>query len=286
MDNLCGTCYLELGISNRMILDFHNHIYPEKVAPTIVESLTQGKRFTAYGTGTAFGLRAEMKTSGVEACVVLGVAVSPALVEPTNRWILEQKGGDFFPIGSIHPFYENFKPAVRGLKMAGVRGIKLHPMFQNFYPDDERAFPFYEEIVQQGLFVIFHSGPGLVMKPGGEVMGTPERIARVLKVFPKMTLVVAHFGGFRMIEEAKKHILGKNVYIDTSYPPGLCFECQDWVLHMIHGHDPDRILFGTDTPYARQKEDAEYILRLPLSTELKEKILSKNGCKLLGLNEA
>jgi len=269
-----------------MILDFHNHIYPEKVAPAIVESLTQGKGFTAFGTGTASGLRAEMKRSGVEACVVLGVAVSPSLVEPTNRWILEQKGEAFVPIGSIHPFYEDFKPAVRGLKAAGVRGVKLHPMFQNFYPDDERAFPFYEEIVRQGLFVIFHSGPGLIMKPGEEVMGTPERIARVFKVFPRMTLVVAHFGGFRMIEEAKKHILGKDVYIDTSYPPGLCFERQDWVLHMIHGHDPDRILFGTDTPYARQKEDAEYILRLPLSADLKERILWRNGWNLLGLSEA
>ena len=66
-----------------------------------------------------------------------------------------------------------------------------------------------------------------------------------------------------MIDEARKHLIGKNVYIDTSYPPGLCFESQDWVLDMIQGHDPDRILFGTDTPYASQKEDAEYILRLP-----------------------
>jgi hypothetical protein len=55
---------------------------------------------------------------------------------------------------------------------------------------------------------------------------------------------------------------------------------------MIQRHDPDRILFGTDTPYARQKEDSEYVLRLPISSDLKEKILWKNGCRLLGLPEA
>jgi hypothetical protein len=136
------------------------------------------------------------------------------------------------------------------------------------------------------MFLIFHSGAGLVMKPGEEVMGTPERIARLLDVFPRMTLVVAHFGGFRMLEEARKHLMGKNVYVDTSYPPGLCFESKDRVLDMIQRHDPDRILFGTDTPYASQKNEAEYILQLPISMELKEKILWKNGCRLLGLSEA
>jgi hypothetical protein len=55
---------------------------------------------------------------------------------------------------------------------------------------------------------------------------------------------------------------------------------------MIQRHNPDRILFGTDTPYASQKRDAEYILQLPISTEIKEKILWKNGCRLLGLPEA
>ena len=268
-----------------MIVDFHNHIYPESIARTVVDRLRQEKGFGAYGTGTASGLRDEMRTSGVDACVVLGVAVSPALVEPTNRFILEQKGDGFFPIGSIHPFYQDYKPALKELKAAGVKGIKFHPMFQNFYPDDEKAFSLYEEIMGQKMFLIFHSGPGLIMKPGEEVMGTPERMGRLLEIFPTITLVVAHFGGFRMIEEAKKHLLGKQVYLDTSYPPGLCFEPQDWVLDMIRGHDPDRILFGTDTPYARQKEDVDYILRLPISTDLKEKILWKNGSKLLGLGE-
>jgi len=109
------------------------------------------------------------------------------------------------------------------------------------------------------------------MKPGEEVMGTPERMARLLDVFPKMTLVVAHFGGFRMLEEARKHLIGKNVYIDTSYPPGLCFEAKDRVLDMIQRHDPDRILFGTDTPYASQKRDAEYILQLPSPRSLRRR---------------
>jgi predicted TIM-barrel fold metal-dependent hydrolase len=269
-----------------MILDFHNHIYPEKVAQTIIGSLKSEMRLSAYGTGTVSGLRDEMKSSGVSTCVVLGVAVSPDLVEATNQWILKQGGDGFIPVGSIHPFYPNYRPLIKELKKAGIRGVKFHPLFQNFCPDDERVFPLYEELIRGDMFLIFHSGPGLAMKPGEEVMGTPERMARVLDAFPRITLIVAHFGGFRMLDEARKHLIGKNVYIDTSYPPGLCFEPQKRILDMILSHDPDRILFGTDTPYARQKEDSEYILRLAISSDLKEKILWQNGSKLLGLSEA
>jgi len=268
-----------------MILDFHNHIYPDKIARTVTDALGKEQGFTPYGTGTVAGLREEMKLSGVCACAVLAVSVAPALVETSNDWILKQRGKDFFPIASIHPFYEDYKVEVKRLKTQGVQGVKFHPIFQQFHPDDERVFPLYEEIVREGLFMIFHSGPGLSTKPGEEVMGTPERIGRVLQIFPKACLVIAHFGGFHMIDEARKHLIGKDVYIDTSYPPGLCFEPQDWVLDMIRGHDPDRILFGTDTPFARQKEDVTYIMNLPISEDLKEKILWKNGAKLIGLEE-
>ena len=263
-------------------LDFHNHIFPEKVANKIIDDLHK-EGFTPYGTGTILGLRKEMENSGVKACAALAVAVSPSLVEVTNSWILDKKGDGLFPVGSIHPLFREFKPEVKRLKEAGIKGIKFNALFQNFHPDDERAFPLYEELVNQEMFLMFHSGPGMLTKPGQEVYATPERLRRILDLFPRMTLIAAHFGGFHMIEESRKHLLGRDVYIDTSYPPGLCFEPQNWVVDVITSHDPDRILFGTDTPFARQKEDLEYILNLPISAELKEKILWKNGRRLLGL---
>lgn len=267
------------------ILDFHNHIFPEPIARRIITSLQTEMGFTPYGTGTVSGLRNEMKSSGVKACVALAVATSPALVESTNNWIMGQQKEDIIPVGSIHPLLENYQAEIKRLKEAGIKGIKFHSLFQQCRPDDEKVFPLYEEIIRQGLFAIFHSGPGLVSTPGEEVLATPKRFRALLDTFPDMVMVIAHFGGFHMIEESKKHLLGENIYIDTSYPPGLSFQSQDWVLDILHRHDPERILFGTDTPFASQKEDAAFILDLPIPAELKEKILWKNGQRLLGLNE-
>lgn len=264
------------------VLDFHNHVFPENISRKIIESVKKEKGFIPYGDGTILGLLKEMKRSGVKESVILAVAVSPAFVTSTNSWIIKQKKNSLIPVGSIHPLYESYKEEVKRLKEEGIKGIKFNSLFQNFRPDDERAFPLYEEILSHGMFMIFHSGPGLISKKDEEVLATPERISRLLSIFPKISMIVAHFGGAQLEEEAKKHILGKDVYIDTSYPPGLCFKPKEWTIDLIKRHDPERILFGTDTPFARQKEEIEYILNLPISDDLKEKILWKNGRRLLG----
>jgi predicted TIM-barrel fold metal-dependent hydrolase len=265
------------------IIDFHTHIFPDHIAPKIIDSIRKETGFTPSGEGTLESIKREMRRSQISISVALAVATSPQLTRPTNDWIIRQRDKDLIPIGSIHPLIENFKLELKLLKEAGIKGIKFNSIFQNIRPDDERIFPLYEEIMNHEMFMIFHSGKGLGENHSDEILSTPERISKLLNIFPKIRIVAAHFGGYKMIEESKKYLLGKDVYFDTSYPPGLCFQQKDLILYMINHHDPDRILFGTDTPFARQKEDVEYILNLPISEDLKEKILYKNGERLLGL---
>ncbi len=265
------------------IIDFHNHIFPDHIAPKVIESIKKETGFVPFGDGTVESLKKEMARSGVKISVVLAVATSANLTRPTNDWILKNRTSDLIPVGSIHPSLKDFKSEIRFLRDSGVKGIKINSIFQNIEPDDESIFPIYEEIVNNKMFIIFHSGRGLGEDHGTKVLSTPEKIVKILNIFPKLKIVVAHFGGYKMIEESKEHLLGKDVYFDTSYPPGLCYQQKDWVLHMIQNHDPDKILFGTDSPFARQKEDIEYILNLPISQDLKEKILYKNAQNLLGL---
>lgn len=270
-------------MSINKIIDFHNHIFPDHIALKVIESIKKETGFSPFGEGTIESLKKEMARSCVKISVILGVATSPRLTRPTNEWVIKNRTENLIPIGSIHPLLEDFKSEVKFLKDSGVKGVKFNSIFQNIRPDDENLFPIYEEIINNEMFLIFHSGRGLGEDHGSEVLSTPERIGKLLNIFPNIKMVIAHFGGYKMIEESKRHLLGKNVYLDTSYPPGLCFQDKKWVLDMIYHHDPDKILFGTDSPFSRQKEDIDYIMNLPISQELKERIFYKNAQDLLGL---
>ena len=52
---------------------------------------------------------------------------------------------------------------------------------------------------------------------------------------------------------------------------------------MIMEHPADRILFGTDSPWACQDEVAGMLKGLDLGEELEKRIFRDNGLKLLGL---
>ena len=52
---------------------------------------------------------------------------------------------------------------------------------------------------------------------------------------------------------------------------------------MFHRLGPERILFGTDSPWMDQKDTLELFQALPLSPEARERILWKNAMELYNL---
>jgi hypothetical protein len=46
---------------------------------------------------------------------------------------------------------------IRRMKSMGLKGIKLHSEFQDFFPDDERMFDLYEALGRD-MIVVFHAG--------------------------------------------------------------------------------------------------------------------------------
>ncbi|RKY35636.1 MAG: hypothetical protein DRP73_04545 [Candidatus Omnitrophota bacterium] len=108
---------------------------------------------------------------------------------------------------------------------------------------------------------------------------SPPRIARVLKEFPKLKLIAAHFGGFRLWDEVEKYLLGKDVYFDTAFFFGHL--PQKRIKTFLLNHPGDKILFGTDFPLQDQIKDIKFLKRLDIPDELKVKILGENARELL-----
>jgi len=264
-----------------MIIDIHTHIFPEKIAGTVLANAEKNLGLPPLAPGTKEGLIDKMDESGTDLSIVLGVAPESRYARSINDWLLSIRDNRVQCFGAIHPDMEGWEEELKRLKDHGVRGLKLHCLVQNIRPDDPRMYRIYEEAA--GKFILFFHAGGSPKKTNHpqEIMGTPARIAKVLDDFPGMKVIAAHFGGHQVLEQMKAHLLGREVYLDTSYPPNLSDLPPDEVLSIIRAHGVDKILLGTDFPWETQTRCLKYIRNLKLTEEEKEKILGGNARRLL-----
>ena len=64
-------------------------------------------------------------------------------------------------------------------------------------------------------------------------------------------------GGFRLWDEVQEHLIGLPIWLDTSYSLGHLPDEQ--FLEMVRAHGVERILFGTDAPWADMAEEVARI---------------------------
>ena len=258
-------------------------------------NLEQVGRVVAYTDGTLEDLRHSMKEAGVTHSVVLPIVTKPSQFRHINEFACsitheepDEDGLSIISFGGIHPDSPDYKGELRAIRDMGLKGIKLHPTYQNTYIDDIR----YERIIgyatELGLLISIHCGRDLGFPR--QVNATPARLHHMLEdVFPgdkgdTSKLILAHLGGHDMENESEQLLVGGSYYMDLAYILRLALPEQ--ILRMSRHHGIDKILFATDSPWSGQKEDVEYIKRIGFTEEELEKILYKNGAKLLGLKES
>jgi predicted TIM-barrel fold metal-dependent hydrolase len=263
-----------------MIIDTHTHIAPDKIA-NIVANIMKEHGYPLYGAMTITGLLSNMQNLGIDVSVTFCVADKPTGVKPSNEFVVNAcNNKKLLGLGTIHPDFEDYVNEIKRLRDNGIKGIKFNSLVQFFYPDEERMFPIYQALEDD--IVLFHAGVDPA-RPDAPVHATPERIAKVVKAFPKLKVVAAHYGGLGMLEEVKKHLVGKNLYLDTAWDVSLGELDPDQIAQIIIEHGSHRVLFGSDYPFIETKKELEWILKLPLSDEDKERILWKNAAELFGM---
>lgn len=261
----------------RMIIDAHAHIFPDKIA----EKATAGISGFYDGMKTAFGgslgeLLKQGKTAGVDRFIVQSVAVVPEQVRAINDFISESVRR--FPdaligFGALHPNYGDIKGETERIISLGLRGIKLHSDFQNFNLDDERAFPIYEA-AEGRLPILFHVGDNRYDR------SSPERLLNVVKRFPKLVVIGAHFAGWSMWDKGAELLAGSGIYTDCS--SSLYAMNSEHAVRLIRSFGAERVMWGTDYPLFGAKEELERFDKLPLTDRERELILSENAQRLIG----
>ena len=262
-----------------MIIDFHAHIYPEKIAARASQSISHFYENAPMSwTGTADELIATGKKAGITKYVVHSAATSPAQVEVINNFIIKecQKHSEFIGFGTMHQDYENYSGELERIKAAGCKGIKLHPDFQKFAVDDPIMDKIYDKIEELNMVILFHAGDCRYDFSG------PRHFLNLIKKHPNLKVVAAHFGGYTEWENSMHYLVGQNIYFDTSST--LWKLPVEKAREMIKKHGYEKILFGSDFPMWDFSDELKRIESLGLNENEKQAILYKNAEKLLKAN--
>ncbi len=275
-----------------MVIDFHTHIYPDKIAEktisTLMKSAPDVKVFTK---GTINALLESMKNSGIDKSVVLPVATRKGQFDSINRFALDINNNysELVSFGGIHPDDDDIENKLLFLKQNGFKGVKIHPDYTETFIDDERYIKIITECAKLDLPVVTHAG----VDPAFDVIHCPPQKARA--VLDKITadtkskkpfLIFAHLGGIYCHKEVVKYLAGSNCYIDISCSfaslGSYCDTSDEEVVSMIKMHGADKVLFATDSPWNDQTAYLQKLKSLDgLSDIEKDMILYQNAEKLL-----
>ena len=270
-----------------MLIDFHTHLFPEKIAEKAIRKLeegmlkTQGELILPANTdGTREGLINSMNENGVDMSIVMPIATTPAQHRTINNFAAEITDNKrIISFGSLHPMQEDWEETLSYIAKEGRKGIKLHPEFQDFYVDEPIVLDIVKKAKDLGLYVLFHCGADLGFHP--PVKCTPERLRKVIDKCGGENIIAAHLGSFKMWEDVKTYLAGTPIMMDTSMTSG--FLENDLMKEIISIHGANKILFGSDSPWQTPKEALDKLLSLGLPDEEIELITHKNAERILGL---
>lgn len=271
------------------VFDFHTHPWqPEllaagtrdfigRISPAVREH-GDSLRDPAYAADV-------LRAQGMSGAVMLAEhcpATSGNVRTETVLELCRASDGFFLPFASVDPNTDEDAPALleRYIDM-GVRGLKLYPSYQFFYPNDPRAYPLYALCERHGLPLLLHIGSSVI--PGTRMKYCdPIHLDDVAVDFPALNIVMAHGGRGYWYEACEFLALHHaNIHIDvTGLVPGKLRELFPRLDRLA-----DKLVFGSDWPAMPRSpgENAAVIAGLGLEADALDRVLYRNAARLLTL---
>jgi predicted TIM-barrel fold metal-dependent hydrolase len=263
-----------------MIIDCHTHInnYHNEKVDSLNECLEN--------------LQKEMKRNRVDCAVILtSYKVTPG--RPSTRDVVRATRDlkHLTVVAGIS--FLNYSPddiaEVREyLQEKSVRGLKLYPGYEPFFPNDPRMRPVFELAAEQNIPVMVHTGDTFSAK-GKLKYSHPLNIDEVAVDFPDVNIVICHLGNPWFRDTMEVVYKNANVHTDIS---GLVlgdftdrFEAymkKQFQEMMLYGLEPDKVLYGTDWPISEMDSYLDFMDELTITAKDKQKILYDNAAAMFG----
>jgi predicted TIM-barrel fold metal-dependent hydrolase len=264
-----------------MIIDCHVHLnnYHEQVAVSLHDSL--GRLEDAMGHARVD-----------HALVLTSYLVSPN--RPSTAQVVEAiaQVSNLSVVAGIsfqHYTEKDLRELADMLSAGLVKGLKLYPGYEPFYPHDNRLRVVYDIAEEFDVPVMIHSGD--TYSPTGKLKYShPLEIDEVAVDHPRVKFVICHLGNPWLTDCMEVVYKNQNVYADFSglvlgefteaFEDYMVEEIQDVILY---AGDPGRFLFGTDWPICSMKSYVDFVDELKLPDDTYQMIMYENARKLFKL---
>jgi uncharacterized protein len=269
-----------MNLTNEGIIDFHAHAFPDELAPRAMNKLlSEAPGVNAFLDGTIKSLNESMKRNSISKSVICCIATTPEQFTPIFEWCRKVQNDGLIMFPSIHPADKKWKDRIAQIKEAGFKGIKMHPYYQDYFLDENRMLPIYEELERNDLMVTAHTGYDIAFAKDDRA--DCRRILKVTEMFPQLKFVATHLGAWQQWEDVERLLAGKHIYMELSW--SLEYLTPEKARQIILAHPSDYVLFGTDSPWTDQAKTLSLLKNLNLPCELEAKILRNNAIALLRL---
>ena len=271
------------------MIDFHTHPWlPDHLNPptaAFIRRISPSVREHGDRLSDPRYAAAELRGQGVRRAVVLPEHCAETSGNVRTETVLEFCAAEpelYLPFASVNPNLDPDPAALlRGYVADGVRGLKLYPSYQYFFPNERRIYPIYEVCAEAGIPVLLHIGSSVI--PGTRLKYCdPLHLDDVAVDFPELDLVLAHGGRGLWHEQcaflARHHA---RIHIDVSgLVPERLLDLFPDLPRM-----GDKFVFGSDWPAMPKSvaHNVEAIRRLELAPDLLDRLFHHNAARLLAL---
>lgn len=279
------------------VIDSHVHVFPPEVKQRRETFCMMDEYFRdlyedpRVKIATAEDLLSEMDHSGVDMSIMCGFGwASHDLCKMHNDYMLDcisRYPHRLSGLAAVQPLDADtaLAEAERCIS-GGMVGVgELMPDGQGFTLDDSsRLGPFFEGAEEMRLVVMTHATEPVGREYPGKESVTPDVIWNMVQAYPRLQLVLAHWGGGYPFYELMPEVRGvsQGIYYDSAastylYAPQVFLQ----VGQIVGFH---RILWGTDYPVLTQRRFIQRVRQLPLDPADLNAVLGGNAIRLFNLN--
>lgn len=267
-----------------MIIDCHVHLnnYHEDTVDSVEERLV--------------ALEAAMRRNRIDQALILtSYKVTPG--RPSTRRVIEAIRGRPHLTVVAGLSYHHFTPddlveLGQFVQEGNVRGLKLYPGYQPFYPADPLWAPAYAFAAEHRIPVMIHSGD--TYSPQGKVKYShPLHIDDAAVDFPDVQFLICHLGNPWIRDCMEVVYKNANVHTDIS---GLVlgdfsdrferYMRKQFQEMLLYGVEPAKVLYGTDWPISSMESYLTFMQELAIPAAERRGIMADNAIKLFRLDAA